>query len=307
MISNKYHLFSRVAFSWICALLCSFAAASEFPSGTEIISEGYKFPEGPAVDRNGVLFFSDANDNKIYKWDGKAATLFVEDSGKTNGLAFHKDGTLYGCATSLHAIVKFDASGRRSVVLDQLDGAPLNAPNDLAFDSHGNLFFTNPAGFGGKPGIANVVRLRPDGTAKIVAADTAYPNGIDISPDGKFLFVTDTMGGNILWRYPLEGNGEVGAGEKFKEFGTGVLDGIALAASGNIFVAVNAMAKIVVLSPTGAELSTIQFPPGSQISNLCFAGDDMKTMFITMGGVGAKGRVARMPAPEAGLPLWGQK
>lgn len=288
-------------------LVASISLAVEFPLGTEIITEGYKFPEGPAVDRNGVLYFSDANDNKIYKWDGKSATLFVEDSGKTNGLAFHKDGTLYGCATSLHAIVKFDAAGKRSVVLDKVDGQPLNAPNDLTFDSQGNLFFTNPAGFGGKPGVANVVRLSPDGTAKIVAADTAYPNGIDISPNGKFLYVNDTMGGNILWRYPLDAKGELGAGEKLKEFGTGVLDGIAIAQSGNIYVAVNALAKVVVVSPTGAELSTIQFPPGSQISNLCFAGEDMKTFYITMGGVGAKGRVARMPAPEAGLPLWGQK
>lgn len=296
-------------FALVTAGLMSISLAAEDspsgpPPGAKLIGQGYKFAEGPAIDRAGILYFSDVRGNMIYKWDGKTVTVFAENTGGVNGLAIHKDGSIYGCAGSGKAIVKYTPDGKRSVVLDKLDGKPLNSVNDLVFDSKGNLFFTNPVGMNApKPGepTPNVVRLGADGTAKIVATEPGYPNGIKISPDGKTLYVNDTLSNSVVWKYPLSATGEVGKGEIFIKFGSGVCDGLAVAQSGNVYVVINLGAKIVKVSPDGKVLDEYRFPRGSGVSNVCFAGKDMKTLYVTLG---TKGSVYEMPADEPGLKLY---
>lgn len=294
-----------VAALWCAAALAARAQGGGLPPGAKLLQEGFKFPEGPAVDRSGVLYFSDTTDSKIYRWKDAKAEVFVADSGGANGLAFAADGALYGAAGAARALLKFNAKGEKSVALDKVGGAPLNAPNDLVIDAQGTIFMTNPVGMGGgaRGGKSSVVRLRADGKADEIAREAAYPNGIEISPDGKFLYVDDLLAGCAVFRYPLSPDGEVGAAETWHKFGTGMLDGMAVAASGNVYVTLNAASKIAVLGPKGDVLKEIQFPKASQLSNLCFAGPDMKTLYITMGGVGAPGKLFTMPADEPGLKL----
>lgn len=299
------------AMAFLVSFLLAFAVpavraqddAEGLPKGAKLIADNLKFAEGPLIDRKGVLYFSAVNESKIYKWDGSKQSVFYDGPDGPNGLAMSKDGTIYAAAGKGKAILKITSDGKATKWLTQIDGKPLNSPNDLVIDAKGNIFFTNPAGMtppGDKSGVTtSVVRVRPDGTAKVVSTDLSYPNGIGLSPDGKTLYVDDLLSGSLLYKFPLTGDGEVGKGEVLVKFGAGMPDGLKVAASGNVYVALNLGAKIVKVAPDGKILGEIKFPKGSGVSNLCFGGDDMKTLYVTLG----RGKVYMMPIDEPGLKL----
>src|SRR6188508_589889 len=66
----------------------------------ETLQSGFSFTEGPAVDKNGNVFFTDQPNDKIYKWDVSTGAIvpFLEEAGRSNGMAFDKDGYLIACA-----------------------------------------------------------------------------------------------------------------------------------------------------------------------------------------------------------------
>src|SRR5688572_13730746 len=81
--------------------------------GWRLAGEAYQFTEGPAVDRDGNVYFVDVPASKIFKLDlpsGKIS-LFAEDTGRASGLMFGGDGRLYACQNGARAIVTYDAAG----------------------------------------------------------------------------------------------------------------------------------------------------------------------------------------------------
>lgn len=270
-------------------------AQDELPAGAKLIAEGYKFPEGPLVDKDGTLYFTDVRGNLVLKYDGAEVSVFAENTDGANGLALHQDGSIYACLGGGFAIAKFMPDGSMSTYLKEVDGVSLNQTNDIVIDLNGNIFFSNP---GRGDAQSSVVRIRPDGTAAVVATDQKYPNGIAISPDGKTLYVNDLMGVAPIWKYSLDAAGELGAGEKLVEFGSGFPDGMAVAENGNIYCALHAKAKIMVVSPAGEIVREIQFPKGSGVTNMCFGGPDFKTLYVTLG---VAGKVYELANDEAGM------
>lgn len=274
------------------------------PDGAMLLGEGYKYPEGPMTSPDGTLYFSESRGTRVHRRVGDAFELFYDGPEGCNGLAWGPDGNVYACGGAGAVILKITPSGESSVFVDAVDGSPLNAPNDLTFDSHGNLFFTNPLGLGknyDSSAQASLVRVRPDGSAAVVATDAQYPNGVGVSPDGRWLYVNDLLGKSRVLRYPLDENGELGEMETIIEFGRGMPDGLAIAASGNLYVCLNLSAKIVKLSPGGEVLGEIEFPRGSGVTNACFGGADMKTLYVTLGN---KGKVYGVPVDEPGMKMY---
>lgn len=278
------------------------------PDGAVLMGDGFMFPEGPIIGLDGTFYFSDPRASLIYKWDGSSFEVFFDGPGGANGLAMDQEGNIYGCAGQGRAIYKIAPDASYEIVLDSVDGKPLNSPNDIVIDAHGNIFFTNPAGMSGQTdenGMpTSVVRIRPDGSAKIVATDATYPNGIGISPDGTTLYVNDLLGGTVLYRYSLDEKGELGPAEVVKNFGGGMLDGMAIAESGNLYLAMNIKSQVVKLSPDGEILETYQFARGSGVTNVCFGGQDMSTLYVTLGN---KSQVFSMDVGEAGLKLYSHR
>src|SRR5579872_164174 len=108
--------------------------------GWELVSEGHKFTEGPAVDAEGNVFFSDIPNNRIHRvgTDGRV-TVFKEDTGGVNGLMFGPDGRLYACQNGRKRIVAYSRDGKESVIAGAVES------NDLAVNSRGEIYFTDPA------------------------------------------------------------------------------------------------------------------------------------------------------------------
>src|SRR5215831_1921865 len=107
--------------------------------GWELVSQGHKFTEGPAVDAQGSVFFTDIPNNRIHKIspDGKV-TVFRENTGGANGLMFGPDGRLYACQNGRQRLVAYAVDGTESVIAEGMGS------NDLAIDSRGGIYFSDP-------------------------------------------------------------------------------------------------------------------------------------------------------------------
>jgi gluconolactonase len=100
----------------------------------QAVSEGHKFTEGPAVDRQGNVFFTDIPNNRIHRigLDGKV-TVFKEDTGGANGLMFGPDGRLYACQDGRKRIVAYAMDGSESVLAEDVRSNDLASPRKARF------------------------------------------------------------------------------------------------------------------------------------------------------------------------------
>lgn len=283
----------------------------------EIFSTGETFLEGPTMSPDGELYFSDIAmlNGKPGKagiiWSLNPATgdskVFRSPSGMSNGLMFDAEGNLVVCEGA-------DFGGRRvtrtnmktgksEIIAGLYQGRPFNAPNDLAIDEKGRIYFTDPRYVGAEPieqFVMGVYRIDTNGTVHLVAANVDKPNGIIISPDQKTLYVAnadfpgngnlrflpDTFGvvkptgrGSII-AYNLMTDGTLQLKSTFTDFGSSRgADGMAIDVEGNLYVAMGDVVEV--FSPQGKKITEIKTPAAT---NLCFGkGRFSKTLFIVGG------------------------
>jgi gluconolactonase len=270
------------------------------------------FTEGPAADADGSIYFSDIINNRIMKLsaDGKLS-VFRSDSGRTNGNLFDQQGRLVSCegsemgAGGRRRIVRTDMkTGEVTVLTEKYDGKRYNSPNDLAIDSQGRIYFTDPC-YGDRSimemDIEGVYRIDVDGTVTRVLGQPAVqrPNGIAITPDDKKLYLVDSNpgpGGNRkIWSFDIKTDGSLTGQKIVYDFAPGRGgDGMRLDLQGNLWIAAGISTArgvgettdnppgIYVITPAGALLGRIPVPE-DLITNLTFGGPDKKILYITAG------------------------
>ena len=270
------------------------------------------FLEGPACGPGGTIYFSDIPANRIYALepDGQVR-LYREPSGRANGNVFDRDGRLVTCEGAEYGlgggrrISRTDlVTGAVVVVTDRFEGARYNSPNDVTVDEQGQIFFTDPR-FGRRHEMEltqeGVYRVDPDGRVRRILGQPAIqrPNGIAVSPDGATLYVADSNydpGGNrCLWAFPLSAAGDAGPGRLVFSWAPGRgADGIEVDVDGNIWAAAGISRSrsagetdvhrpgVYVVHPGGRLLDMIPVPQDT-VTNLCFGGPDLSTLFVTAG------------------------
>ena len=160
--------------------------------------------EGPAWDGQALLF-THIPQSRIMRYDPQTGvcTEYRMGTHGTNGLAFDAEGRLYGCCGEDRSIVRFEADGRITVIVDRLDGRRINTPNDLAVDRLGRVWFTNPWNESlmdpserMEQDYEEVLRAdpQPDGSwsLKRMTYDAPMRNGILVSPDQRTLYVAQS-------------------------------------------------------------------------------------------------------------------
>ncbi len=265
-----------------------------------LFATGLKFPEGPAFDRDGNLFLVNVDTGDISKIspEGQVRT-FVNTGGVPNGAKFHANGDLY-VADRNKGIIVISPRGDLRIVIDSYQGKKFNGPNDLAFDSIGNLYFTDPHGSSAENPFGCVYRLSADGQFTLLASGLAYPNGLVVSKERKELFVAITRKNRIL-RYLLDApirstifsqlNGGWGP------------DGMALDVEGNLYVAHYGGGEVLILNPKGDLLERV-LVSGLHPTNVAFGGPGRKTLYVTEVDTGS---VYRFNTDYPGLPLYGDR
>ena len=249
-------------------------------SDWEVVSQGHNFTEGPAVDRNGSVFFSDVRSNRIHKIaaDGKV-TIFKDDTGGANGLMFGPDGRLYAAQNGRKRIVAYSPDGTESVIADGVDS------NDLAVNSRGEIYFSDPPNkrlwFIDKTGAKRVVY---EGGAIL------FPNGVRLSPDESLLLAADTAT-KWVWSFQVQPDGSLANGEAFyhleipDDVEGGPMrsgaDGMTLDTEGYLYVATKL--GIQICDQAGRVVGIIRKPQPHDPSNVVFGGPDLRTLYVTAG------------------------
>lgn len=234
------------------------------------------FLEGPAFDREGRLYLTDIPHGRIFRlsedlqWE-----VVTETGGWPNGIAVHRDGSLW-VADYRRGLLKVDpASGQVDVLLGHRNSEGFKGLNDLTFDAEGNCYFTDQGQTGMHDPSGRVYRWRTDGRLDLLMSNAPSPNGIALDRDGKFLYVAATRG-NAVWRGPLLPDGSISKVGVFRSFfGTSGPDGLAMDSENRLVVAhaslgaafvLNARGEVthIVRSPTGQTITNVAFRPGSQ-------------------------------------------
>jgi gluconolactonase len=250
----------------------------------EKIAEGFTFTEGPAVQRIGDVYFTDQPNNKILKWSEtrNEVSVFMEDSGRSNGLYFDREGNLIACADMENQLWSIDDKGNKKVLIENFQGKKLNGPNDLWISPFGGIYITDP--LYKRPYWDRDPEMQQNGEhLYFLSADRVQlfrvdetlvkPNGVVGTKDGKKLYVAD-IGANKTYVYNIEEDGYLTNKQLFVEMGS---DGMTIDHRGNIYLTGNG---VTVFNPKGDQIAHIPVDE-NWTSNVVFGGIERKTLFIT--------------------------
>lgn len=273
------------------------------------LGSGYAWSEGPVwVEEHGFLLFSDIPNNMIHKWTpGEGVTPYLESAGYTgeeprggelgsNGLYISLEGELLLAQHGDRRIARMDEpldepEANFTTIAGSYNGQRLNSPNDLVQHSNGDIYFTDPP-YGLEEqsddpakelDFQGVYRVTPEGEVILLTDELSRPNGIELSPDEKTLYVANSSGENPIWMaYDVTEDGNIENGRVFHDatdfvgVDPGSQDGMDVDANGNIYA--TGPGGVWIFSPDGTVLGKIK--TNKPTAN-CTIGQGGKTLFIT--------------------------
>ena len=290
----------------------------------ETLGDRFALTEGPVWmptqnGQPGYLLFSDNAANVIYRWSADSPlSVFLENSGFTgkdnskvgaqtvagrvailligsNGLALDPHGRLIVTAMADRTVYRLERDGTRTILADRFEGKRFNGPNDIVVKSDGAVYFTDTV-WGLRGAAQDPERELPfsgfflikDGKITLLGGDRdtpgASPNGITLSPDEKYLYVT--AGRSRTMRYDILPDDTVANGRLFVDDGN---DGMRVDTRGNLFTTSGGTpGRIQITSPEGKPLGRLHLPqpagePRARVcaTNVAFGDDDDRGLYIT--------------------------
>lgn len=282
-------LMKALGIVWVLGLLVLFLPEYGWAKGKVLLRKaevkkvagGFSFTEGPAVDIDGSVYFVDQPNDRIYRWQEKqGVSLWLEGTGRANGMYFDHSGRLFACADENNQLVYFSREKKMHVVFEGFEGKHLNGPNDLWIAPNGGIYFTDPyyqrpwwpEGHSEVQDTRGVYYLSPEGEILRVINDFQMPNGIVGSPDGKNLYVADIKAGKT-WKYTINPDGSLSNKTLFAPTGS---DGMTIDNRGNVYLT---SGVVWIYSPEGNLVQKIKFP--EKPANVCLAGKKRNILFVT--------------------------
>lgn len=250
----------------------------------EKLADGFTFVEGP-VWVDGKLLFSDIPENIIYAWSKDTGTkVYYKPSGNSNGLALDSEGNLVLAQHGKRRVAKLNNENEEIPLVDNYKGKSFNSPNDLAIDSKGSIYFTDPP-YGINPeqeelGFYGIFKLTTEGNLYLLDSSLIRPNGIILSLDEKKLIVSDSQE-KKLFVWDIVNDSTITNKRILIEIDKsleGTTDGLKMGADGLIYS--TGPKGIWILNLDGQVIERIDVP--GQTTN-CNWGQNGKVLYITSG------------------------
>lgn len=303
------------------------------------VASGLQFPEGPVVLEDGAIAVVEIARGRLTRVDphGKT-TVIATPGGGPNGAAIGPDGKCYVCnsggfewrrnrAGQLRPVGRAsDYSGGRIERIDLSTGrveriyeeAPseegtrtLSGPNDLVFDASGGFWFTDLGGSSDRRTDRSAIYYAATSGQDIreIPLPIVTPNGIGLGSEDGALLIADTEAARI-WSFNLIGPGQIAkqeapaphgarfirqAGGNYQRF-----DSLAVDCEGSVLVGTLIHGGITQFSSAGLLMGHIPLDD-PYVTNLCFGGKDMRTLYVTLSGTGRLIAIDDWPVP--GKPL----
>ncbi|MGB9433767.1 MAG: SMP-30/gluconolactonase/LRE family protein, partial [Candidatus Acidiferrum sp.] len=270
-------------------------------AAVERLYTGARWAEGPVWFTDGrYLLFSDIPNNRMLRWleDTGEVSVFRSPSNYSNGNYRDRQGRLLTCEHDSRRLTRTEYDGTITVLMDRFQDKRLNAPNDLAVNSDGAIWFSDP-GYGIMSNYeghkapfelpANVYRLDPKtGQATVVASDMDKPNGLCFSPDEKKLYIVDSRvprhprDPRPIRVYDVDDGVRLKNGRLFVDMSPGTSDGIRCDVDGNLWSAAGWAGEnfngVHVFAPDATLIGKIHLP--ETCANLCFGGAKKNRLFM---------------------------
>ncbi len=247
----------------------------------KLVTDQFKFTEGPAADKEGNVFFTDQPNDKIWKYDtnGKLS-VFMDGAGRSNGMYFDKKGNLISCADENEQLWSIAPDKKVTVLVNGYKGKILNGPNDVFVTAKGKIYFTDPyyqrdywkrtsSDLDGQ----KVYYLKAKNDPEVVVDNMIKPNGIIGTPDGKYLYVAD-IEANKTYRFTIAEDGSLKDQTLFVPQGS---DGMTIDNEGNIYLTGKG---VTVYNKEGEKIEHIDVP-ADWTANITFGGKEKNILFIT--------------------------
>jgi gluconolactonase len=229
--------------------------------------------------------------------DGKIA-LDHEPTSNTNGMTLDNEGRLINCQLGDRRVCRWERDGSLTVLASHYRGMRFSAPNDVVVARDGAIYFTDTAGLwpGGEVPFSAAYRIAPDlSSVDLVAKGLQLANGLVLSLDERVLYVNDSEGISHNRDHPARSQGTIRAYDVrqtgmlsndrlFAELRgelSGVPDGMAVDSEGNVYS--TGPGGIWAFDAEGTHLGTLLFP-AAQVTNFCWGGPDLKTLYVTAFG-----------------------
>lgn len=274
----------------------------------EFIRDGFKGTEGPVQLPDGSVAFTETQDARITRIAAdNSISTYLENTHNSNGLGFTASGELVSVQHQPTRVGVIAPADKVRTLADNFEGVSFGRPNDIVVGKRVGIFFTD-SGAAQKPGDPAVGKpavyhISAKGELKRVANDIERPNGIQLSPDEKVLYVANTPGEHII-AYDIGNDGSLGQRRNFAKltgytkgengnYSSGA-DGLAVDEKGRLYVTSNA--GVEVFSAKGDALGVIPIPKKPQ--NIAFAGQDKKTLYVV--GRGSAYKIALLTPGFAG-------
>ncbi len=273
-------------------LTCASMACSEEPTGelaqrlANVKFEHYApapgYSEGPTW-RNGEVFFCSG---ALLRVDAQRDVHKFLDINP-GGTVLRGDGHMLIVDNKHKALLELSPNNTLSVLVEQFETSALRGLNDLTIDGRGNVYWSDPEGSSLDQPVGNIYRVRPDGRVDRIGGGLAFPNGLDVDPASKFLYVIESQSKKVL-RYALPADNELlDKPELFYDLGGSGGDGCAFDAAGNLWVTdfhrpETGNGRITVLSPEAKVLAYLPIP-SKVVSNIAFGGVNHDEIFCTTG------------------------
>lgn len=234
--------------------------------------------EGPNCDKDGHIYAVNfARQQTIGKTKPNGESeVFLELPGKStaNGIVFDKEGRMYLADYVEHNIFRVDPKTKAIEVY--VHEPRMNQPNDLAIAPDGTLYASDP-NWGASTG--QLWRISRNRKAHLEAENMGTTNGIEVSPDGKRLYVNESVQRNV-WAFDIRADGSLANKRLIRQFQDFGFDGMRCDVDGNLYITRHGKGTVVKMTPAGEILKEIEVL-GSKPSNLCFGGPDGRTVYVT--------------------------
>lgn len=268
----------------------------------ETLATGFGLVEGPRVDAQDRLFFSDARSGGVFcrSADGVIETVVPKRRG-VGGIALHADGGLVISGRNICHV----RDGESRILFEREDTPGFN---DLFTDANGCILvgsqMFNPFAEDAQNVPGEMIRISGEGLAEVLYDDVHLTNGIGFSPDGRRLYHSDSAQGHVIL-HDVADDGSCAGRRVLAEMSDGAPDGLAVDEAGCVWVAAYGAGAAVRYTPEGAIDLALEVP-AKAVASLCFGGPDRRDLYVVSGDNtcdrALRGSIFRTRVEVAGLP-----
>ncbi len=276
---------------FICSLGCYCKVQKAQSSDFTPVFGFTKGIEGPAVDSQGNLYavnFEEEGTIGIVDTEGNARR-FLKLPGKSvgNGIRFDTEGHMYIADYVGHNIYKVEKGSNTPMLWAH--NPNMSQPNDLAMAPNGTIYLSDP---NWAKGTGRLWKVGADQKIMLLEDNMGTTNGVEVSPNGKFLYVNESVQ-RTVWRYAINAQNELSNKSLFISFSDFGLDGMRCDAKGNLYITRYDKGTVVIISPQGDILKEVRLL-GKKPSNITFGGPNGTTCYVTMADRGCLERFASL-------------